>query len=200
MLCIVMRFGRDRVAWRSLGARCFTLRCLRFMMRLLTWDRAGSLGESGGPSIGKDGECDMESWHLQDCSPHLCRLRIDGLAPVSKYWTYWSRVGDMGPVNRYSWSVADAWLYPYYFNGFNGRPTDWQPACNGLGRVPFLLGAIALSNVVDDFAKDCHVWGLPIGSVCVAYVDWREKRMCHVYQVSLAGCTSIQIIMTLGYE
>jgi hypothetical protein len=41
--------------------------------------------ESGGPSVGKVGECDVESRHLQGCSPHLCWLRTDGLAPVNKY-------------------------------------------------------------------------------------------------------------------
>jgi hypothetical protein len=48
----------------------------------------GPLGEIGGPSVGKDGECDMEIRHLQHCSPYLCRLRTDGLAPASKYGTY----------------------------------------------------------------------------------------------------------------
>jgi hypothetical protein len=28
----------------------------------------------------------------------LCRLRTDGLAPTSKYWTYRSHAGDMSPV------------------------------------------------------------------------------------------------------
>jgi hypothetical protein len=45
----------------------------------------GLLGGNGGPSIGKVGECDVESRHLQGCSPHLCRLMTDGLAPASKY-------------------------------------------------------------------------------------------------------------------
>jgi hypothetical protein len=42
--------------------------------------------------------------------------------------------------------------------------------------------------------------GTVAGSVQVAYVDYREKRMCHVYQVSPAGYTSIRISATLGYE
>jgi hypothetical protein len=33
--------------------------------------------------------------NLQGCSPRLCRLRADGLTPVSTYWMYWSHVGDM---------------------------------------------------------------------------------------------------------
>jgi hypothetical protein len=35
--------------------------------------------------VGKDGESDVESRHLQGYRTRLCRLRIDGLAPVSKY-------------------------------------------------------------------------------------------------------------------
>jgi hypothetical protein len=45
----------------------------------------GPLGESGGPSVRKVGECDVESRHLQGCSPRLCQLRTNGLAPASKY-------------------------------------------------------------------------------------------------------------------
>jgi hypothetical protein len=37
--------------------------------------------ESGGLSTGKVGECNMKSRHLQSCSPCLCQLRTDGLAP-----------------------------------------------------------------------------------------------------------------------
>jgi hypothetical protein len=51
-----------------------------------------------------------------------------------------------------------------------------------------------------DYAKGCHVRGPPIKSVGVAYVDWHGKRMCHVYQVSIVVCTSIQIAVTLRYE
>jgi hypothetical protein len=45
----------------------------------------GSYVERGGPSVGMVGEWCVESWCLQDCSPCMCRLRTDGLAPVSKY-------------------------------------------------------------------------------------------------------------------
>jgi hypothetical protein len=41
-----------------------------------------------------------------------------------------------------------------------GQPTRW-----GLCREPFFLGAVALSIVVEDFAKGCHVRGLPTKSV-----------------------------------
>jgi hypothetical protein len=36
---------------------------------------------------------------LGGCSPRLCRLRIDGLTPVSKYSMYRSHIGDMGPIS-----------------------------------------------------------------------------------------------------
>jgi hypothetical protein len=39
----------------------------------------------------------MKSQRIQGCSPRLCRLRTDGLAPTSKYGTYRSHAGDMGP-------------------------------------------------------------------------------------------------------
>jgi hypothetical protein len=45
----------------------------------------GPLGGKWRPLIGKIGECDMESQHLQGCSPRLCRLSTDGLGPASKY-------------------------------------------------------------------------------------------------------------------
>jgi hypothetical protein len=41
--------------------------------------------ESEGPSVGNDDECDMASRQLQGCSHCLCRLRTDGLDPMSKY-------------------------------------------------------------------------------------------------------------------
>jgi hypothetical protein len=44
---------------------------------------------------------------------------------------------------------------------------------------------------VDDCTKGCHIRGLPTGSVRVAYVNYREKRKCRVYQVSPTGCTLI---------
>jgi hypothetical protein len=66
--------------------------------------------ERGGPSIGKVGEWCVESQYLQGCSPHLCLLRTDGLAPVSKYWTYRLHAGVMGLV---SWgSCATTWSKP----------------------------------------------------------------------------------------
>jgi hypothetical protein len=46
---------------------------------------AGPVGESEGLLVGKGEKSDVESRHLQGCSPNLCRLRTDGLTPTSKY-------------------------------------------------------------------------------------------------------------------
>jgi hypothetical protein len=66
--------------------------------------------ERGGPSVGKVGVWCVESRHLPGCSPRLCRLRTDRLAPASKYWMYRSHTGVMGPV---SWcSYITTWSKP----------------------------------------------------------------------------------------
>jgi hypothetical protein len=49
----------------------------------------------------------------------------------------------------------------------------------------FFSGAVALSNVVDDFTKTCHVRGLPVGSIRglarKAYVSCVSNFPCRVY-------------------
>jgi hypothetical protein len=81
------------------AARCFTFKIARDLYwYLITWDRAWPLGWKWRPSVGKVGEWFVKSQHLQDYSPRLCQLRTDGLARVSKYWTYWSYADDMDPV------------------------------------------------------------------------------------------------------
>jgi hypothetical protein len=59
-------------------------------------------------------------------------------------------------------------------------PWIGQPACCGLCQEHFFSRAVALSFIIDDFTKGSHVRGVPTGSVHQAYVDWREKRTCHV--------------------
>jgi hypothetical protein len=51
----------------------------------LTGDWAGPLGGKWRPSAGMVGEWYVASRHLQGYIPRMCRLRIDELAPVSKY-------------------------------------------------------------------------------------------------------------------
>jgi hypothetical protein len=59
----------------------------------------GPLGGKWRSSVGKVREWYVASQHLQGYSPRLCQLRTDGLAFTSKYWTYRSHAGDMGPVS-----------------------------------------------------------------------------------------------------
>jgi hypothetical protein len=64
----------------------------------------------------------------------------------------------------------------------------------------FFSGVVTLLNSIDDYVKGCHIRGMLAGNVRVTYMDWRKKCTCCVYQVSHAGCTSIQIVVTLEYE
>jgi hypothetical protein len=71
-------------ATRLLGYHIFTFEVWLYL-RMSTQDREGLLGESGGLSVRKGEESVVESWHFQGYSPHLHRLRTEGLVPVSKY-------------------------------------------------------------------------------------------------------------------
>jgi hypothetical protein len=62
-------------------------------------------------------------------------------------------------------------------------PWIGQPVRRGLCWESIFLGMVVLSIAVEDFAKDCHVRGLPIGSVRRTYVDRRGKHTCHVGRV-----------------
>jgi hypothetical protein len=110
------------------------------MLMMLTSDRAGPLEEREGSLVGKGGESDVESWHLQGCSPHLCRLSIDGLATMRKYWMYWSHVGDMGPVKQCSMFVNRCLAFitaSMAIRGekLGGRPGDRSAGVLGLPRM-----------------------------------------------------------------
>jgi hypothetical protein len=50
-------------------------------------------------SEGKGGESAMAIPRCLCGSPHLCRLRTEGLVTVSKYRTYRLHAVDMGPVS-----------------------------------------------------------------------------------------------------
>jgi hypothetical protein len=102
----------------------------------------------------------------------------------------------MSIVNRCSLLPIDAWIFPITSmvvvrGKLSTDPWIDQPACCGLGREPFFLGAMYPFNSVNNFMKGCHVWGLPTRSVRVTYVDWYAKHTCHLYQVFPTGCTSI---------
>jgi hypothetical protein len=145
------------------------------------------------------------SWHLQGCSHRLCQLRTVRLAHMSKYWTYRSRAGDMGPINLLVGHRQELGLRPPASLASSGEklgtdPRIGQLACCGLCQEPFFSRAVGSVQICRRLVKGCHVRGPPAGSVRWAYVDWRGKRTCRVDRVSPAGYTSIQIAVTLGYE
>jgi hypothetical protein len=105
MLCLDVIFPIE-VKWRLplVRFRVFPSLDQLIIVGWITWDRAGLLGGKWRPLVRKVGECDVESRHLQGCSPHLCRLRTDGLAPASKWCSYvttWSK--PLSPTPRLSW-------------------------------------------------------------------------------------------------
>jgi hypothetical protein len=87
-----------------------------------------------------------------------------------------------------SWLLTEGGFTPTTSMASSGEKLGMDSRINqsthcGLCREPFFLGAVSLSIVVDDFTKGCHIWGLPVGSVRQAYVDWRGKRTYRVGQV-----------------
>jgi hypothetical protein len=117
--------------------------------------------ESGGPSFGKVRELDVKNRHLQGCSPRLCRLRIDGLATMSKYWMYWSHARDMGPISLVASRQQKVGFAPtasmvILEEKLGTSPQIGRPTCCGLCREPFFSGAVVLLNSVDNYTKCCY--------------------------------------------
>jgi hypothetical protein len=161
--------------------------------------------ESGGPSVGKVGECDVESRHLKGCSPRLYRLRTNGLVSVSKYWTYWSHVRDMGPISLVAGRQQKVGFASHCFNVCLWRETGYRPVDWSFGVLWIVSGDIFLGS--NGPAQLC--WWLCERLLCVDHVGYICSRTIHrlsvgcvwrVGQVSPAGCISIRIVATLGYE
>jgi hypothetical protein len=150
--------------------------------------RRGHLGGQVEHLEGKGGESAVAvPWFLCG-SPHLCQLRTEGLAPVSKYWTYRSLAGVYGPSDHSNWLLADVWFFPTASLPTVGETLGMDPqidqsVCCGLCREPFFSGAVDLFKSVDNCVKGCHVRGPPIGSVHRAYVESRGKHTCYVGRV-----------------
>jgi hypothetical protein len=95
------RFRRRWVVERSrVSDTCFTSLSLELMLRLDNLRPGGTLRWKVEDRQLERSGCVM--WQVgtsKDVAPRLCRLRTDGLAPASKYWTYRSHTRDMGPVS-----------------------------------------------------------------------------------------------------
>jgi hypothetical protein len=162
------------------------------------WDHLGGPVEH---SEGKDRESVVAILRFLCGSPCLCRLRIEGLIPVSKYWTYRSHAGDYGPSKPSSWLPTYALLCSHCFIGWLGRETGYGPVDRSAGVLWIVSGAlfsgtVALLNSVGDCVKGCHIRGLPVGSVRRAYMGWRRKRTCRVGRVA----KNSQLLDMQGYK
>jgi hypothetical protein len=116
--------------------------------------------EREGPSVGKVGEWNVESWHLQGCSPCLCWLRTDGLALASKYWTYWSHTGVMGLV---SWgSCVTTWSKPLSptprLSWGRKNEVTWDDGRASLSWSPRLLLCVGACFILVETSERLPTW------------------------------------------
>jgi hypothetical protein len=162
------------------------------------------LGGKWRPLVEKVGEWYVESRYLKGCSPHLCRLRTDRLAPVSKFWTYQSHAG-IWPSKPSSRLSTEAWLFSTASLTVVGEklgtdPWIGQPSCCGLCQEPFFLGAVDLFKSVDGYAKGYYTWTMSDTYGRWSYVNWGWIACGMLVEFFLTGCISIRIAVTLGYE
>jgi hypothetical protein len=162
----------------------------------------GHLGRPVEHSEGKGGESAVVILRFLCGSPRLCRLRTEGLVPVSKYWTYRSHDDVYGPGKASSWLPTYAWLCPWL-----ARKRNWIWTHRSINRramdcvrSPFSREQWRCSNLLMTTWKvatygDCpheaytgHTW-TGMGSVRVVLIRF-----------SPVWCTSIRITVTLRYE
>jgi hypothetical protein len=191
------------VEWRLPVMRfrvCFSVAPL-VIAGWITWDWAWPLGGKWRPSVG---EWFVGSRYLQWYRPRLCRLRTDGLAPMSKYWMYRSHVSDMGLVSLVACG-HQMFDFLHCFIGWLGRETGYGPVDRSAGVLWIVSGApfLGSSDLVQHcwwFAKGCYMWTTWDTYGQGPYAD-RVWNACGVLSgFSPAGCTSIRITATLGYE
>jgi hypothetical protein len=146
----------------------------------------------------------MKSRHLQVCSPRLCWLRTDELAPASKYWMFWSHAGDMWLVRLVVYRQQMVTLPPllqwlsWERNWVRTHRSASRHAVDCVGRsfsrerwlCPSLLTTREKLLHMDHVR---YVWSRVIRRPSMKCV-WR------VDQVFPVACISIQITATLGYE
>jgi hypothetical protein len=145
----------------------------------------------------------VASQHLQGCNPRMCRLRTIRLASESKYWTYRSHAGDMGLV---SWcSCVSIGLKPL-------SPTPGL-SHGRRNEVTQDDGWVSLSLVTKTSYGYRGLFWLRVSQwKVVTYGDCPQKASIGrawtrvgsvrgvLVGISPAGCISIRIATTLGYE
>jgi hypothetical protein len=117
-------WSKDHVA--AIGS----LKTKHFGLLAKTWLKGrpgGAIWGKWGSWLGRSGSGYVASQHLQDCSPRLYRLRTVWLAPASKFRTYRSHAGDMGPVSLVVSCQQEHDFSPLLF-GCCGREAGYEPA------------------------------------------------------------------------
>jgi hypothetical protein len=109
----------------------------------LKWRPGGATRRKWGQLVGKVRSRYVVSWHLQDCSPRLSRLRTVRLTPTSKYWTYRLHVGDMGTISLVVGCQQELDFSPLLF-GCCGREAGYGPADRMTVVLWIVLGALLL--------------------------------------------------------
>jgi hypothetical protein len=146
----------------------------------LNWRPSGTLGEKWRSSVGKVGKWYMESRHIQDCSPCLCQLRIDGLASRANIKRT-NRMLIYEPSNPSSLLLTVVWLSPlllwlWGWEKLDGDTQINQLACWGCSREFFFL-------VSSDSVQLC--WRLREGLLYVDRVRYVWSRIIHGLSVKI---------------
>jgi hypothetical protein len=117
--------------------------------------RRSHLGRPMEHSEGKGGKSAMAILMFQCSSPRLCRLRTEGLVPVSRYCTYQSHAGVYGPGKPNTWMPTDVWFCLHCFNGWLGRETGYGLTDQSAGVLWIVSGTLFPSS--SDYVKGCHI-------------------------------------------
>jgi hypothetical protein len=143
----------------------------------------GLLGKTEGPSNGKAGRVMWKVGTSNIVASYLYQLSIEGLVPVSKYWSH----GDMSPAN---WCnlFANKWLpLAYCFNDYHVRETGARHTDRSADGLWIVSGDLFLrSNRIHPTLLGKHK-RLP----CTRNIH--KKRMCGIHglaQETYVSCVS----------
>jgi hypothetical protein len=165
---------------------------------------SGALRWKWRPLVGKVGECDVTSQHLQGCSPPLVSVKNRRVGPREQvlnvliaYWWY-------EPSKASSLASTCAWLKrtaSMVVLGEKLRHVPWttQPGWEVESGALF-LGSSTFVQPCWWLTKGCYMWTTWDTYGRGAYADWAWKACGMLVGFFPTGCTSIRIVVTLGYE
>jgi hypothetical protein len=84
----------------------------------------------------------------------------------------WYELGKPSSLPSIEGSFAPTTLVTILGEKLSTDPQIGQPACCGLCRAPFFMGAVALSAAIDDFMKGCYVLTAWDTYGLWPYADW----------------------------